>query len=151
MVGVTVYLLGLCVSACLSSPFSLLTVFSTALHPSRRLSFSCPSSLTFFFLLCVLSFFHSSSLRLHPPCHLTSPPSLPSCNFFLAFFPSLFATSHPADSHMQGCKWQCACVVVMWSDCGLFALPLRFIMLTSLLLHPVWTRLAAWLAGWMVD
>lgn len=42
----------------------------------------------------------------------------------------------------------------MWSGCGLFALPLWFILLTSLLLHPVWTRPAARppprLAGWLV-
>lgn len=35
----------------------------------------------------------------------------------------------------------------MWSGCGLFALPLWFILLTSLLLHPVWTRPAACLPG----
>lgn len=42
------------------------------------------------------------------------------------------------------------CLIVMWWDCGLFALPQWFFLLTSLLLNPVWTRLAASMVRQMV-
>lgn len=81
------------------------------------------------------------SFSLHFP-HSSGPPFLLSCRPFLPFFKSLLAASPPCRQPYAALLMAGCCMV----ECGLFALPLRFTLLTSVPLHLVWTRLAGWTA-----
>lgn len=120
----------------LQTPF-LLFIFLNSCLPPNLFSFS----------LCFLP-----SLLSSLPSDLQLLPFFLSVWLLCLFFSSSRLPPLPMSRQpyvvleMAGC-----CVVVMWPDCGLFALPLWFFLLTSLLLSPVRSWLTAGIVGQMVD
>lgn len=132
---------------CLSSLlFPLLTVFKQQHFILALLSSPLPPSLP----NNLASFsFHFCSFN-PTTCHPACPPSLQTCNLFHCSS-VLCCPLFSADVYVQCCEWQAA----VWLWCGLTVVCLHChwgsFLLTRLPFHPVWTRLAAWLAGHMPD